>query len=86
MSDILSAFEPASLFILKVDIEGGEKNLFSGDVCWFDDFYLCIIELHNWLYPGEGASGPFLRLCGQRDRDFIYRGENIFSVSNRREW
>ncbi len=51
---------------------------------WRDD--LCIIELHDWLYPGEGTSGPFLRLCGQRDRDFIYRGENIFSVSNRRKW
>ncbi|EIX8146985.1 FkbM family methyltransferase [Salmonella enterica] len=85
MCDILSAFEPASLFILKVDIEGGEKAIFSGDVSWADLFFVCLVELHDWLYPGEGTSGPFLRWCGTVDRDFLYRGENIFSVSNRRK-
>ncbi|MBH5294795.1 FkbM family methyltransferase [Salmonella enterica] len=74
------AIEPApdNFALLSRNTEGLNVTLINKGVC--------IIELHDWLYPGEGTSGPFLRLCGQRDRDFIYRGENIFSVSNRREW
>ncbi|EIV4655895.1 hypothetical protein L8192_004680, partial [Salmonella enterica] len=40
MTKILEAYQPESLFILKVDIEGGEKELFSGDISQADDFYV----------------------------------------------
>ncbi|EFQ5382697.1 FkbM family methyltransferase [Salmonella enterica] len=85
MTKILEAYQPESLFILKVDIEGGEKELFSGDISRADDFYVCMVELHDWLYPGERTSAPFLRWSAAADRDFIYRGENIFSVKNIRK-
>lgn len=69
-------------FIVKIDIEGFEANLFSDNCEWIDLFPLLIIELHDWLLPGQANSRAFLRQIAQRDRDFVFRGENVFSISN----
>lgn len=72
----------AAPFILKVDIEGFERDLFSRPAPWLDDFYLIVIELHDWMMPGEARSGNFLRAVAPLNRDFIHINENIFSVAN----
>jgi len=69
-------------FILKIDIEGAEADLFSENIEWIKEFPILIIELHDWLYPGKGTSRNFLRAISLEDRDFIYLGENVFSVRN----
>jgi FkbM family methyltransferase len=69
--------------IFKCDIEGGEANLFSGDVGWVDAFPLLIVELHDWMLPGSANSRNFLRAISALDMDFIYRGENAFCFNNR---
>jgi FkbM family methyltransferase len=69
-------------FIAKIDIEGGEAELFSRDTEWADPFPLLIIELHDWLLPRGGSSRNFLRWVAARDRDFVYIGENVFSIAN----
>ena len=69
-------------FIAKIDIEGGEADLFSSDAGWVDLFPLLIIELHDWLLPRAGSSRNFLRCVAERDRDFVFRGENVFSIAN----
>lgn len=71
-------------FILKVDIEGAEAELFlaHGDV--LDEFPLLIVELHDWMIPRGGTSRAFLQWHAARDRDFVYWGENVFSFSNSR--
>ena len=72
-------FEP---FIAKIDIEGGEAELFSRDTDWVDEFPLLVIELHDWLLPESANSRNFLRCVAERNRDFVYIGENIFSIKN----
>ncbi len=69
-------------FIAKIDIEGGEAELFSRDTDWVDEFPLLIIELHDWLLPESGNSRNFLRCVAARNRDFVYIGENVFSIRN----
>jgi len=69
-------------FLFKIDIEGGEENLFEAHTEWVDLFPLIIIELHDWLLPRQGTSFNFLHRIGQSRRDFVYRGENIFSIRN----
>jgi FkbM family methyltransferase len=69
-------------FIIKIDIEGFEKNLFSKNTQWIDRFPLIIIELHDWMLPKVGSSKSFLMAIAEKDRDFVYHGENIFSISN----
>jgi FkbM family methyltransferase len=69
-------------FIAKVDIEGGEGDLFSADTGWVDDFPLLIIELHDWLLPRSANSRNFLKCIAGLERDFVHIGENIFSIGN----
>jgi FkbM family methyltransferase len=71
-----------SPFIVKIDIEGGEKDLFSTDVEWVRRTPLLIIELHDWLLPSEGTSSSFLQCVSGLDRDFVYIGEDIYSIAN----
>lgn len=69
-------------FIAKIDIEGAEAELFSADTAWIDAFPLLIVELHDWLLPGQGSARNFIRCMAERDRDFVYIGENVFSIRN----
>jgi FkbM family methyltransferase len=69
-------------FIAKIDIEGAEEELFSADTGWVDDFPLLIVELHDWLLLKSASSRTFLRCMAERDRDFVYIGENVFSIAN----
>jgi len=69
-------------FICKIDIEGGEAELFTPPTDWVDPFPLMMVELHDWLMPGQGTSRSFLQCVAARGRDFIHIGENIFSIRN----
>jgi FkbM family methyltransferase len=68
-------------FIVKIDIEGGEKPLFDKNTDWVARTPIVIIELHDSLYPKSGVSRPFLQCVAASDRDFITMGENIFSIA-----
>jgi FkbM family methyltransferase len=68
-------------FIAKIDIEGAEEELFSADTGWIDDFPLLVVELHDWLLPKSASSRNFLRCMAARERDFVSRGENVFSIA-----
>jgi FkbM family methyltransferase len=70
-------------FIVKIDIEGFEFDLFSKNTEWVDKFPLLIVELHDWMLPKTANSKNFIRTIAPLERDFVYHGENIFSISNR---
>ncbi len=67
-------------FLLKVDIEGSEKSLFTCDWPIFDRFPLIIVEQHDFMMPGQSTADSFLRYHAARQRDFLYGTENIFSI------
>jgi hypothetical protein len=69
-------------FIVKIDIEGFEADLFAGDTRWIDRTPILIIELHDWMLPGTANSRAFLTAIAGKDRDFLHRGENIISIAN----
>jgi FkbM family methyltransferase len=71
-------------YLAKIDIEGGEEELFSRDTEWAERFPILVIELHDWLLPRAGTSRSFLRWAAARSRDFVYVGENVFSLAY--EW
>lgn len=76
------AAERCRPFVVKIDIEGAEADLFSRNFDWVDDVPMLIVELHDWLYPGERTSRNFLSAIAGRDRDFVYLDENVFSIRN----
>jgi FkbM family methyltransferase len=69
-------------FILKIDIEGAESDLFSRHSEELNRFPLVIIELHDWMLPRKSNSRNFLKWHVEMQRDFVYSGENVFSISN----
>ena len=72
------ATENTNPLIFKIDIEGGEKALFQGDVSWLNQFPAIMIETHDWMLPFSGSSRNFIKAVAQFDFDFLHRGENIF--------
>ena len=69
-------------FVVKVDIEGFESNLFKQNTEWIDQFFVLMIELHDWMLPYQSNSRNFLKAISQYARDFVYFNENIFSIKN----
>lgn len=72
-------YEP---FLIKIDIEGGEKNLFEANLEWINKFKIIIIESHDWLYPGNNIFQNFLKSISCLNRDFVILNENIISIRN----
>jgi FkbM family methyltransferase len=85
VNDIYKKHERSSFpYLVKIDIEGGERDLFSANTEWVEQTPLIVIELHDWLMPKGGTSTPFLKCVSKLDRDFIYNGTNmnIYSIAN----
>lgn len=86
VNDIYRSLPPGQFpFIVKIDIEGAEAEVFSANTEWVSKTPLLIVELHDWLLPGQGTALPFLRCVSSLQRDFVHIGENIFSISNNLE-
>ena len=83
INDIFKS-HPSPFFpiIVKVDIEGAEIDLFSGNTEWVARTPILIVELHDWLIPKGGTSRPFLQCISKLNRDFVHIGEHVFSIAN----
>jgi FkbM family methyltransferase len=69
--------------ICKIDIEGGENHLFRKNTDWVHKFPLLIVELHDYMLPGEARSKNFLTSLAGYDFDVVPYGENVFCFNNR---
>jgi FkbM family methyltransferase len=70
-------------FLLKLDIEGAEKNLFDGDCSVIDQFPSIVMEPHDWILPGQLTSRGFFRFHAAAGRELIVNHENIASIACR---
>jgi len=68
-------------FILKIDIEGAEKELFDHSLEIIAAFPLIIFEPHDFYMPGARTASPFFRFHAETGRDFAFHYENIFSMN-----
>ncbi len=76
---IESMHDDWSLFLVKVDIEGFEADLFAAsDLSWLDRTSCLIIEPHDWLVPGTSQS--LQQAMASRDCDLVISGENLVYV------
>jgi FkbM family methyltransferase len=73
-------------FIIKIDIEGFEKDLFEDNIEWMGKFKIIIIELHDWMIPSQSVSFNFINALTKtmkyHKRDLIIKGENLISIKN----
>jgi FkbM family methyltransferase len=68
--------------IVKVDIEGAEKNLFGTATDWVARTPIIFLEPHDWMLPRQSTVRSFLRLMAEQDRDILVQAENIVAVSH----
>ena len=72
-------------FLIKIDIEGFEKELFSKNYDWIDYFEVIIIEIHDWMVFKKSNSYTFLSalvdvMNKKNKRDLLISGENLISI------
>jgi FkbM family methyltransferase len=68
-----------SLMVVKVDIEGFEVNLLRSQTEWVETLPLLIFEMHDWRSPWAGTGHSFFSALARVKRDYLIKGENIFS-------
>ncbi|MGH9414232.1 MAG: FkbM family methyltransferase [Terriglobales bacterium] len=74
--DSLLADAPA--LVIKMDIEGAERDLFAdGATRWLARTRLLIVEPHDWAFPGQALSQPLLVALAARAGDVLVRGEHL---------
>jgi FkbM family methyltransferase len=81
IQDLLKLNKGTVPFLIKIDIEGHESELFSKNSEWIDLFPVILIELHDWMLPGKCVTSNFLKAISTRNRDFIHFDGYIASIA-----
>jgi FkbM family methyltransferase len=66
------------LFIVKIDIEGGQRYLFADNTEWIDQAHLIMIEIDDWQFPWQATCENFFKEMSKRRFDYLVHGENLF--------
>lgn len=76
ISDIMEKYEINQIDVLKIDVEGSEKELFEwGFERWLPKTRVVVIELHEQMRPG--ATRSFFKAMSNYDFSLAHKGENI---------
>ncbi len=71
---------PATPILVKMDVEGAERDLFStSSRAWLARTPLLIVETHDWLMPGASLSHGLMQALAARRGDVFARGEDIYA-------
>ena len=68
--------------MVKVDIEGDEKDLFAHDTEWVRQTPIIFVEPHDWMLPKQSTISNFLALMTSGDRDILVQNENIIGIAH----
>lgn len=75
IDSLIADYAIEQIDLLKVDIEGGELDLFEASGTWIGQVTAIAVELHDRFRPG--CMRAFVRATEGFDREFA-RGENVF--------
>ncbi len=76
VSDSLEAEGLSRVDLLKIDIEGSEFEVFSGDCSWLKRVGIIVIELHDYMRPGCSKALMDALSC-LSDYALSWKGENL---------
>jgi len=83
MDHLLANHAPSTKLIVKIDIEGAEREVFAKNTSWLQSVDLLMIELHDNLFPGQGSAQSFFAAVSSKPLDYVWRGENLFCFQRR---
>lgn len=75
--ELIASVPDSELFIVKIDIEGFEADLFASNTDWIDQAAAILIETHDWMLPGSGTSFSMQKAMGDRRFEVVLSGENL---------
>jgi FkbM family methyltransferase len=83
IDEIMNKYEYEFIDILKIDIEGYEKELFETNIeNWIKNTRCIIIELHDRMK--HGCSKSFFSAISKYDFSFMSQGENLIFINNKK--
>ncbi len=77
INTLLERNPDSELLIVKIDIEGFEKDLFSHNIEWLEKTKVVIVEIHDWLLPGLGTSQSLQNAMLGRGYEMLISGEHL---------
>jgi FkbM family methyltransferase len=80
IADIMHMHNMPHIDIVKLDIEGAEKEVFEGDCHWLKKTNILIVELHDHIK--KGCSKALFEALRSYDFSFSIQGENIVLTNN----
>lgn len=80
IDEILQGHPDAELFIVKIDIEGFESDLFADNTKWVAAPKVIYLEPHDWMLPNRSSSATFQKVLGEHDFDLLIAAENLVYV------
>lgn len=80
ISQIMQLYELQRIDVLKIDIEGYEKELFETNIDWLPKTKCLIIELHDGIK--HGCSKVFFDRISKLNFSFSIKGENLIFFNN----
>lgn len=67
-------------FVVKIDIEGFERDVFASRLEWLDRTYVLFIEPHDWMFPGQRISGGLQKAMAERPFELLVNGDTLAYV------
>lgn len=78
IADLVNMVPNAGLVLVKLDVEGSQREIFAGNADWLGDAMAVVIELDDWQFPWQGTSRNFIRAIARYPYEFVLNGENLF--------
>jgi len=69
-------------FIVKIDIEGSEVELFRSNTSWTKATPLIVFESHDMGFAWRGTAHTIYSALVEQPRDYLGHGENVFAFSH----
>ena len=84
VADVMRLFGRDGIDVMKVDIEGGEVSLFSGDVSWLENVGVVVVELHDRIDPRctsiVGEAMTVMRRLEAKGEKVTFRSDAYFHL------
>lgn len=77
MNEAFATIADGEPLMAKINIEGFEEDVFSGNLQWLDRISILYLEPHDWLYPGRHTSRSFQKALGERDFHLFIVGPHL---------
>jgi FkbM family methyltransferase len=77
LGDVLARVPRARPLVLKLDVEGAEREIARTGADLVSAFDVVIVEPHDFLAPGSASLAPLLAALAAEPRDTLIRGENL---------